>query len=194
MHTDTKVSGAVTEPARLRRDAAANRDRLIAAAIEVFNDEGIDAGVDRIAERAGVGVGTLYRRFPTKDQLIRYLVQEMLEEMIQAAVAARKVPDGRGLEQFLRSVAHQFAAHRGCLRRLWSQEPSSAANVQRFRRQVDHLVRDARNAGTVRADVTRADVTTLLWSLNGIIENADDQALAQGLRLLDIVFAGLRPA
>jgi AcrR family transcriptional regulator len=178
----------------LRRDAAANRDRVVAAAVDVFNDEGTDAGVERIAKRAGVGVGTLYRRFGTKEALIAYLVDEMLADMTRAAAEALDEPDGRGLERFLRVAAEQLAAHRGCLQRLWKRQPSSQAGLTTLRRHIDRLVSDAKAAGTVRADVTRTDVTTLLWSVQGVIDNAGSHARTRSLWLIDVAVAGLRPA
>ena len=70
--------GRADEPA-LRRDAARNRDKILAAARAAFDEEGVDVGVEVIAQRAGVGVGTLYRRFPTKELLIEAVVDEVLE-------------------------------------------------------------------------------------------------------------------
>jgi AcrR family transcriptional regulator len=180
--------------APLRRDAEANRSRLIAAAVDVFNDEGLDAGVERIAQRAGVGVGTLYRRFPTKDALIAYLVQQMLYGMTEAATEALAAPDGRGLEQFVRAAADQLAAHRGCLARLWNHNSKNQSDVDELRRLIDQLLRDAQDARTIAADTTRADITAIIWSLQGVIENAGDSAQQVCSRLLTTVFAGLKPA
>jgi AcrR family transcriptional regulator len=179
--------------APLRRDARENRGKLIAAAVDVFNDQGIDAGVESIARRAGVGVGTLYRRFPTKDALIEFLVQQMIADMTQAAVEALSVPDGRGLEQFVRAGADQLVAHRGCLVRLWNHDSKNEEDVERLRRHIDQLVSDARDAGTIRPGTTRADITAIIWALQGVIENAGDSAQQACSRLLSTVFAGLEP-
>jgi AcrR family transcriptional regulator len=174
----------------LRRDAEANRTRLIAAAIDVFNSEGTDAGVEQIAARAGVGVGTLYRRFPTKDALIAYLVADLMAEMTDAATRARTVPDGGGLEQYVRELADRLAARRGCLDRLWNQgDPSERALL---RRRLGQLVRDARQADVIRADITLDDMLRVIWSLQGVILNAGPAAAKACKRHLDIVFAGLR--
>jgi AcrR family transcriptional regulator len=183
----------MTQSVELRRDAARNRDRIIAAAVEVFSEEGTDAGVERIASRAGVGVGTLYRRFPTKEALIRSLVKDMMSEVVDAAATARDVPAGRGLEEFTRTVAQGLAAHRGLLNRLWKREQAESGQVADLRRHVDRLIRDARAAGAIRPEVKREDVNTLLWSLHGVIDNAGPDALARCLRLVDVFWAGLRP-
>ena len=174
----------------LRRDAAANRERLIAAAIDVFNDEGMDAGVERIAHRAGVGVGTLYRRFPTKEALVAHLVDELITQMVDSACSARDVPDGNGLEHFVRGIADTLSAHRGCLSRLWTHEYDKHRAV--LRRRLGQLVQDAHAAGAIRADVTVADVRSMLWSLHGVIANAGDDAARACGRHLDLLFAGMR--
>jgi AcrR family transcriptional regulator len=181
----------VTAIQPLRRDAAANRERLIVAALEVFNDDGIEAGVELIAHRAGVGIGTLYRRFPTKDALIAHLVDELLTTMITAAQDARDVPGGHGLEQYLRAMGDELARHRGCLARLWGG--GDPARIDELRTRQRTLLVAAQKAGVVRADVGASDLTVLLWSLRGIVESAGSAAQQACQRHLDVVFAGLRP-
>src|ERR1700729_1019197 len=106
------IAGTATpSPRPLRRDAAENRDRLLAAASRVFAEQGLDAGVADIAREAGVGMGTLYRRFPTKDALIDALVEDLLEAIIDLASEASEQPGGHGLEQFLWQSSAYQAAH-----------------------------------------------------------------------------------
>jgi AcrR family transcriptional regulator len=175
----------------LRRDAAANRERLIVAAIEIFNEDGIEAGVEQIAQRAGVGIGTLYRRFPTKQALVDHLVDALLSEMIAAADSAREVPGGHGLEQYVRAVGDQLSRHRGCLSRLWGGGDITRINELRARQLT--LLNEAQQAGVIRPDVGATDLTVLLWSLRGIVESSGDAAQRACRRHLDIAFAGLRP-
>lgn len=175
----------------LRRDAAANRERLIVAAIDVFNEEGIDAGVEQIAQRAGVGVGTLYRRFPTKDALIAYLVDDLLSEMIAISDHAQGVPGGHGLEQYVRALGDQLSRHRGCLPRLWGG--GDIRRIQQLRARQRALLVQAQQAGVIRADIGATDLTVLLWSLRGIVESSGPAAQQACRRHLDIAFAGLRP-
>ena len=185
-------TGPATHPtATLRRDAARNRERVIAAAVEVFNDEGIDAGVEQIAHRAGVGVGTLYRRFPTKEALIAHLVEDLVAAMDAAATEALQLQDGRGLEMYLRSVAEHLARHRGCLSRMWDTRRPERLEVHRTR--MTQLLQAAQDAGTVRSDVTASELLAVGWALRGIAESADADAAAACRRHLDLVFAGLRP-
>src|SRR4051794_25874974 len=119
----------------LRRDAAANRERLLRAAGLVFADQGIEASVDDIARVAGVGMGTFYRRFPTKAALIAALVQDMLESLQGLAEQAATRSDGRGLEHYLEQASAYQAAHRGCLPRLWNLDASQVA-LRRLRRSI----------------------------------------------------------
>ncbi len=177
--------------ATLRRDAARNRERVIAAAVEVFNDEGIDAGVEQIAHRAGVGVGTLYRRFPTKEALIAHLIEDLVAAMDAAAAEALQLTDGRGLEVYLRSVAEHLARHRGCLSRMWDARRPHRQEIHRDR--IAQLLRSAQDAGTVRADVAPADLLAVGWALRGIAESTDADAADACRRHLDLVFDGLRP-
>jgi AcrR family transcriptional regulator len=184
----------LTSEAPLRRDAAENRERLISAATEVFNDEGIDAGVERIAQRAGVGVGTLYRRFGTKEALIECLVLKMLDTLTRAAIEATTQPGGGGLERFLRTAADEFSEHRGYLRRIWDRSAEHHEAVDALRRHVDRLTDDARAAGAIRPSVRRADITTIMWALQGIVDNAqrtDADPRAACHRMLDLSFRGL---
>ena len=87
------VTRTKTEPRRLRRDAELNRDRVIEAARAAFATDGIDVSVDEIASRAGVGVGTLYRRFPTKGDLVDAVLEDAVEGVGQAAQAALEEDD-----------------------------------------------------------------------------------------------------
>ncbi|MCW2495624.1 TetR/AcrR family transcriptional regulator [Jatrophihabitans sp.] len=174
----------------LRRDAAANRERLITAALDVFNSDGLDAGVEQIAQRAGVGVGTLYRRFPTKEALIDYLVEELLDGMTERAETARSIPGGHGLEHYVRDLADKLSAYRGCLSRMWGED--NGRDHTELRRRISVLLREAKSAGVMRAEVTRDDITTVVWSLRGIIESAGEDSASTCQRHLDYVFAGMR--
>lgn len=175
---------------RLRRDAAENRDRLLAAAGRVFDAQGLEAAVADIAREAGVGMGTLYRRFPTKDALIDALVQEVLQSIIEMATTALDQPGGTGLEHFLRESAQYQAQHRGCLPRLWSTEHAS---VQTARGLITQLLDDAKAHARVREDLTNTDVTVIMWSIRGILETTGALAPNAWRRHLELLIAGMRP-
>jgi AcrR family transcriptional regulator len=177
----------------MRRDAEHNRQRLLDAAADVFAEHGLEASVDEIARTAGVGMGTLYRRFPTKDALIGALVHEVLTTMLEIARKGTERPDGTGLEYFLEAVSAYQAAHRGCLARLWNAGPEHEL-VQEIRRLIEVMLAEAKRHGKVRADITGTDVTIALWAVRGIIETTQGQAPEAWQRHLDVYIAGLRPA
>src|SRR3982751_2657327 len=90
----------------LRRDAQLNRERIVVAAREVFAAKGLNASLDDVAHHAGVGVGTVYRRFPTKEALLEVALDERFEEHVRAAEVALTAPTGwDGLVGFLRQAA-----------------------------------------------------------------------------------------
>jgi AcrR family transcriptional regulator len=176
----------------LRRDAAANRQRVLDAAARVFATHGLEASVDEIARVAGVGMGTLYRRFPTKDALIAALVQDVLDRMQALADEAATRRDGTGLEFFLAASSAYQAQHRGCLPRLWATG-TDHESVDRVRRSVAALLREAKSHGRIRRDVKATDLTVLMWSVRGVIETTREVAPNAWQRHLDILIAGLRP-
>src|SRR5258708_28294723 len=128
----------------MRRDAVANRQRLLDAAAQVFAERGLEAGVEEIARVAGVGMGTLYRRFPTKDALIAALVHDMMATMLRLAREASERPDGTGLEDFLEAASAYQAAHRGCLPRLW-EIGTADDSVQEVRRLIARMLDKAKS-------------------------------------------------
>jgi AcrR family transcriptional regulator len=177
----------------LRRDAEQNRQRLLDAAADVFAEHGLEASVEEIARTAGVGMGTLYRRFPTKDALISALVQDVLSTMLAIAEEGTERPDGTGRVFFLVAASAYQAAHRGCLQRLWNAGVGHDL-VREVRRLIDAMLVDAKRHGRVRADITGADVTIGLWAIRGIIETTGGRAPEAWQRHLDLFIAGLRPA
>jgi AcrR family transcriptional regulator len=184
------VTAAVPVETALRRDAADNQRKLLEAAVAEFNEHGMDACVEQIAARAGVGIGTFYRRFGTKDALVGRLVEDLLDQLIAFARARIEAGDGTGLEQFLREVATAFVDRRGSLSRLWSGGTCEQVSV--VRSLVLELLKIAQHEGTIRADLRANDVTVLMWSLRGIIEIAGDAAGVACQRHLDIALAGMR--
>jgi len=184
---------ARTDDRPLRRDAQENRQRLLDAAAAVFAERGLEAGVEEIARVAGVGIGTLYRRFPTKDALVCALVHEVMSTILRLARESTECPGGTGLENFLKAASAYQAAHIGVLPRLW-KVGSEHDSVDEIRRLVDALLADAKENGRVRADLTSTDLTIIMWSIRGVIETTRGAAPGAWRRHLDILIAGLRPA
>jgi AcrR family transcriptional regulator len=184
---------STSAPARkLRRDAEGNRRRLLDAADAVFAQQGLDAGVEDVARAAGVGVGTLYRHFASKQALVAELAREVLTGMLDAAEEARQVPDGGGFAQFVEVAAAAQATHRGCLPRLWAEVGASDLRAQ-CRKLVEQLLTDAQLTGRVRADATVADVDLLFWSLRGVLEASRGTRPGAWSRHVELMLAGLRP-
>jgi AcrR family transcriptional regulator len=184
------MSPATTTARPLRQDAARNRDRLLAAASQVFDAQGLDASVADIARVAGVGMGTLYRRFPTKDALIEALVREILDATIRMAREAADQPDGAGLERFLETFGAYQAEHCGCLPKLWKTDHDL---VRTARRLIANLLTDAQQHNRIRSDLTSTDLTMVMWSIRSVLENTRHLAPDAWRRHLDLLIAGMRP-
>lgn len=118
-------------PHALRADAAANRVRLIEAALAVFREHGIDAEVKEIAERAGIGVGTLYRNFPTKDDLLTAVAGEMFDTMDHVTRAAVDVADAiEGVDLLIRQGLANMDRYGDLMEMLMGNMPAGC--LQRF--------------------------------------------------------------
>ncbi len=176
----------------LRRDAARNRDKILKAARAIFDEEGVDVGVEVIAQRAGVGVGTLYRRFPTKELLIEAVVSEVLDAVLSAArTALANESPADGFTEYLRAVGQLQFEHAGCLTRLWND---SAGEVRdRIEEAGRSLLARAQQAQAVRDDLVYEDVVVLFWSLRGVIETTATVSPEAWLRHLDLLVTSLAP-
>ncbi len=182
----------------LRADAARNRARIVAAASEVFAERGLDASTAEIAERAGVGEGTVYRRFPTKDDLIAAIVATKMEEAIGIASDCLEEPDPwRGIERFLYEMTERSHQDRGVSDAAKDRCVAAADLAPQRKRMLDlcsELVRRAQRAGVVRADVAGQDLVFLI----GAASSAGDlpfPGLREDLwqRYLGLLLDGLRP-
>lgn len=174
-----------------RRDAVRNYHRILAAAREVLGESGADAGMEEIAMRAGVGVGTVYRRFASKDALIDELLQLALAEVLSAIDRALARTDGHGLEDLLRAFGQSFADH-ARYASLFLQRRTDAATSDRIRAAIDELTRRAKAAGAVNPAITAGDVMALVWAMQGLVQGAGEVAPEAWQRLLDIHLAGMR--
>jgi AcrR family transcriptional regulator len=182
----------------LRRDAQRNRDSILAATRAAFQERGLDVGVDEIARRAGVGMGTLYRHFPTKDALIDAIVDARFAELTAFAEAALEEPDAwAGFEAFLVSAVELQTTDRGfkdALAARGRDEPRVKAARRKLHRVLDLLVARGIAEGALRDDLAAEDVTVLLWATAQIVERTADLAPGQPRRFLAMHLDGLRPA
>jgi AcrR family transcriptional regulator len=177
----------------VRRDAVRNYHRILDAAREVLGESGADAGMEEIAARAGVGVGTVYRRFASKDALIDELLRVALAQLVAAAEGALARSDGHGLDELLRAVGQSFADHARYANLLLDRPTDPSASL-RIRAAIDELTARAAAAGTVSVDTTGDDVVALIWALRGLVQAAGQLAPEAWQRFLDIHLAGLRAA
>ncbi len=156
------------QPTPLRRDAERNRRRLLEAAREVFGERGCDAPFEEIARRAGVGIGTLYRRFPTREALIDALFEQKAHDYLRASEQALAADDAwEGLAGFIERICEMQAHDRGFADVLTATFPSGAAPgvaaaLRDARRNAEKLVARARRDGKLRRDFTHQDLAWIL--------------------------------
>ena len=179
----------------LRSDAQRNRERIVAVAREVFAEHGLDAPVEEIARAAEVGVGTLYRRFPAKEDLIDAVFEETLGELATIARAALAAETGwEGFCTFVERVVELNAANRGLHGLMGSQEHGRArieAIRRRMRPLVGRLISRAQAEGTLRPDFKGEDMRMVFAAAGRVIELTHGDA-RQWRRFVAYLLAGLR--
>ncbi|WP_073255984.1 TetR/AcrR family transcriptional regulator [Cryptosporangium aurantiacum] len=167
------------EPA-LRADAARNRERIVAAARELFAERGINAPLEDVAQRAGVGIATLYRRFPTRADLIAGAFEAKLADYADAVTTALADPDPwRGFCGYLETVCAMQAIDRGFAELLTLTFP--AAKVLEAKRVEAYdgfaeLITRAKAGGRLREDFVSEDLVLLLMANAGVIAATGDAA------------------
>jgi AcrR family transcriptional regulator len=176
----------------LRQDAARNLERVLAAARQVFDECGTDFSVEEVARRAEVGVGTVYRRFPTKCDLIDAVVFPLHQQTLDIAQRSLESPGGDGLEWFVRQATAFHAAHGLPSRLLWGA--AGAATVRReIAAAMEVLIQRAKDFGALRDDVVYQDLVVLSWTITDLVEATRRTAPRIWERHLDLVLDGLRP-
>lgn len=185
------------KPRGRQREADRNDARLFQAAREVFAERGWDAPVSEIARRAGVGMGSLYRRYPSKELLAQRMRIAGMEQLVtQARTALAEEPDPwAALVRFFRDALTEQGAGGPLLPLVGGRLPATdevLTAAERLRTALDDLVRGAHRAGMLRADFTSADIPLLLEHLTPRIPVTGERATALHLRYLSLVLAGLR--
>lgn len=179
----------------MRADARRNRQAVLAAAKQLFADEGLDVQMPDVARSANVGVGTVYRHFATKDDLIAALVTERFERLAQRASDAVEL-DGpwEGFCGFIRFAA-QIQADDRALCEVMASRPEmmdAAAREAGLPELCDRLVKRAQRAGELRRDLSWEDIPMIACGLGSIIHAQVGPSTGRWPRLVEIVLDGLR--
>jgi AcrR family transcriptional regulator len=182
----------------MRADARRNRERVLEAAEALFGEIGLKAQMDDVAERAGVGIGTVYRHFPTKAALLEAVITLRGESMLRDIQAAASDPDPRtALRRFASAMADHQARNRALAEGMAAEidVPAVLARVKdSISETVIQLVHRAQAAGNIRPDIGASDVSMLLSGIAHVVELAGDLGATLRQRYLTIVLDGLRPA
>jgi AcrR family transcriptional regulator len=194
MTRDTSCPAASERP--LRRDAELNRQRIIAAARDVFRDRGFEGTLDDIAHHAGLGVGTVYRRFPSKEHLVEAMFAERLDEIRELAEKALAEPDAWvGLVQFVMKTAELHTADRGLREAMLSTSFGHQKVAEARERMVPaciRLVEHAQETGQLRADIRPTDLPALHVMIGSIADYAHDVDPQLWQRYVVLLLDGLR--
>ncbi|GAA3532021.1 TetR/AcrR family transcriptional regulator [Aeromicrobium panaciterrae] len=192
--TDTDVADDDIRP--MRADARRNYDKLIAAAREVFTERGSEGSLDEIAKRAGVGPGTLYRHFPTRDDLLDALMRDWTERVVadaEAAVSADISPR-KTLEQWFTAYIGHVTLHRGAAVKLSAAMDDESSPMYRKCQTLisanEHVLDDLAGSGALRSGVEARQVMRLI---SGVATFADSTGIGEDevTPMLDIVIDGI---
>lgn len=183
--------------AELRADARRNRDQIVVAALNLFLDHGIDVPLEEVARQAGVGIGTLYRRFPERDALIRAVAYEGLRRLADMAQAAwREEPDAwHALCRFLHGCTQmRLGALQSAIEPRLHDEIRAAPELREVRQEVVDLVErmttGAKGEGMMRPDIDAGDVGLLMTlQIHTPPHLRSDEAVR---RVVDIMLEGVR--
>ncbi|MFF1418579.1 TetR/AcrR family transcriptional regulator [Streptomyces sp. NPDC058280] len=181
---------------RLRRDAARNRERIIEAARSAFAEQGINASLEHIAKNAGVAIGTLYRHFPKRVDLLLAAFEEKFESFMAAAEVALTAEDPWvGLSSYLEALCGMQAGDRGFNDFVSMRFPSSEETEvmhDRVCEAMESILKRAQDAKVARQDLTIGDLIAVTWANSRIIEATADIAPQAWRRQLMLILESLR--
>lgn len=182
------------EPAPLRADARRNREKLIEVAALAFSEQGAAASLEDIARRAGVGIGTLYRHFPTREHLVEVVYRRELEILATAARdLVREEEPAKAVEEWMNRFVSYMAAKRGMansLKLLFTSNSALFAEGSKLLHAFEELLDNAVKADAVKGDIAGADVLNALFGIYSIPEGPDWRDRAH--RIVRLVMDGLR--
>ncbi|GAA1208799.1 TetR/AcrR family transcriptional regulator [Pseudonocardia alaniniphila] len=181
----------------LRKDAQRNRERLVEAARAVFAERGLDVALDEVARRAGVSIGTLYNRFPTRAELVRAVFADRAETVVRLAEHALTMDDAwAGFTHFVEQVCRMQAADRGYNDLSARSIPQAAPtpNHAHGYELMTEVVERAKRGGALRPDFALSDMAFVTWAITRTIEATADVDPEAWRRHLGFVLDGLRAA
>jgi AcrR family transcriptional regulator len=181
---------------RLRADAVRNRDAIVAVARDVFAEQGLEAPLELIAARAGVGIATLYRRFPTREKLVAAALTDKVAEYAEAAEQALAVADPwSGFAGFVQRICELQASDRG-LSDLLSMTLSADEQIEQLRRKANDrvitLIERAKADGTLRQDFAGEDLVLLLIATAAVMHVTGADAPAAWRRFVALALDAFR--
>jgi AcrR family transcriptional regulator len=185
----------VSEPPKLRADARRNREAVVTAARTAFAERGLGASLDDIAKSAGVGSGTLYRHFPTRDDLVAAVFTERMAEHVTAVEKARQDPNSwDAFASYVLDICRAQASDQG-LADLFAIGHRGKELRELRSRAYDGfvaLIDAAKASGDLRADFTTEDVAVLMMANAGVIQRAGDVAAQASERFVALALDGYR--
>lgn len=187
---------AAKQPRPLRADARKNRQRILEAADVVFARDGLDASLDAVAAEAGVGVGTVYRRFPERQMLIEELFESRIDRFVELAEEASKMDDAwDGLVHFVTEASRMHGQNMGLREMVLG--PGATSKMMDLPRQrlapiVGGLIEDAKAAGKLRPDFDVLDVPMVEIMLARINDLTGPVSPELWERMLTLVIDGMR--
>jgi AcrR family transcriptional regulator len=188
----------VAKKKALRADAERNREHVLTVAQEVFAAEGLAVPIDEIARRAGLGVGTLYRHFPTKEALFLAIVVDRMERLVADARELARAPDpGEAFFGFLARIVHEGSAKKDFMDALSSTGADLGRTLlelkKSYKAALAVLLERAQDSGAVRRDVSALEVNALILGTFASLDQLGRNAAQVRGRLVAIVCDGLRP-
>lgn len=179
---------------KLRADAVRNRERVLRVAYEVFAAEGLSVPIDEIARRAGVGAGTVYRHFPTKEELFRAIVADQFDQLIARAEELAGAADpGRAFFEYFSCFIREYVSKQGLVEAFagsgFDIETAEPERTAAFKAALGVLLARAQQAGAVRADVDALDVKALMIGGHAMLSYRGES----GDRLISLLCKALTP-